>query len=176
VSATIAIEVSTVWPWSLSLQRCNELIQHAIEKAAADYGRPICAAICDVAGFLVAFQRVDGAPIRSIAIAQAKAYSAARMQANTDALLERLRRENIALSYFCDDRLTALPGGSILKNAEGQRSGRGRGPTDRQSCCRACGAGRRRIGVLSSAFPSASFQRVAPAPPRAMHLPAIYAG
>jgi len=104
---------------SLSLERSNELIRHALEKAAADYGRPICVAICDVAGFLVAFQRVEGAPVRSIAIAQAKAYSAARMQANTDALLERLRRENIALSYFCDDRLTALPGGSILKNAEG---------------------------------------------------------
>ena len=104
---------------SLSLQHSNELIRHAIEKAAADYGRPICAAICDVAGLLVAFQRVDDAPIRSIAISQAKAYSAARMQANTDALLERLRSENIALSYFCDVRLTALPGGSILKKAEG---------------------------------------------------------
>jgi glc operon protein GlcG len=104
---------------SLSLQRSNELIRHAIEKAAADYGRPICVAICDTAGFLVAFQRVEGSPIRSIAISQAKAYSAARMQANTDALLERLRRENIVLSYFCDDRLTALPGGSVIKNIEG---------------------------------------------------------
>ncbi len=85
---------------SLSLQRSNELIRHAIEKAAADYRRPICAAICDAAGFLVAFQRVEGAPIRSIAISQGKAYSAARLQTNTDAMLERLRRENIALSYF----------------------------------------------------------------------------
>ena len=41
------------------------------------------------------------------------------MQANTEVLLERLRRENIALSYFCDDRLTALPGGSIIKNVAG---------------------------------------------------------
>ena len=104
---------------SLSLEHSNELIRHAIEKAAADYGRPICAAICDPAGLLVAFQRVESTPIRSIAISQAKAYSAARMQVNTDALLDRLRHENIALSYFCDDRLTALPGGSILKNAEG---------------------------------------------------------
>jgi uncharacterized protein GlcG (DUF336 family) len=102
---------------SLSLQRSNELIRYAIEKATADYGRPICAAICDSAGFLIAFQRVEGAPVRSITISQAKAYTAARMQANTDALLERLRRENISLSYFCDDRLTALPGGSIIKNA-----------------------------------------------------------
>jgi uncharacterized protein GlcG (DUF336 family) len=104
---------------SLSLQRSNELIRRAIEKASADYGRPICVAICDTAGFLVAFQRVEGAPVRSIAISQAKAYTAARMQGNTDALLERLRRENILLSYFSDDRLTALPGGSVIKNAEG---------------------------------------------------------
>ena len=108
---------------SLSLQRSNELIRHAIEKAAADYGRPVCAAICDAAGFLVAFQRVEGSPLRSIAISQAKAYSAARMQTNTDVLLERLRREKIALSYFCDDQLTALPGGSIIKSADGVIAG-----------------------------------------------------
>jgi uncharacterized protein GlcG (DUF336 family) len=104
---------------SLSLQRSNELIRRAIEKASADYGRPICVAICDTAGFLVAFQRVEGAPVRSIAISQAKAYTAARMQGNTDALLERLRRENILLSYFSDDRLTALPGGSVIKTIDG---------------------------------------------------------
>jgi uncharacterized protein GlcG (DUF336 family) len=108
---------------SLTLQRSNDLIRRAIEKAAADYGRPICVAICDASGFLIAFQRVEGAPIRSIAISQGKAYTAARMQANTDALLDRLRRDNIALSYFCDDRLTALPGGSVIKNAEGLIAG-----------------------------------------------------
>ncbi len=104
---------------SLSSPRSNELLKCAIEKAAADYRRPVCVAICDAAGFLVAFQRAEGAPLRGIAISQGKAYSAARMQVNTDALLERLRRENIALSYFCDERLTALPGGSVIKNAEG---------------------------------------------------------
>ena len=104
---------------SLSLAHANDLIRAAIEKAAADYSRPICVAICDPAGSLIAFQRADGAPLRSIAISQGKAYTAARMQANTDAVLERLRRENITLSYFCDERLTALPGGSVIKNAGG---------------------------------------------------------
>jgi uncharacterized protein GlcG (DUF336 family) len=103
---------------TLSLEQSNELIRIAIEKAAADYARPICAAIYDAAGFLVAFQRAEGAPLRSIAISQGKAYSAARMQVNTDALLERLRRENISLAYFCDEKITALPGGSVIKNAE----------------------------------------------------------
>ena len=57
-------------------------------------------------------------PLR-IAISQGKAYSAARMQVATEALLQRLERENIPASYFCDDKITALPGGSPLKNLSG---------------------------------------------------------
>lgn len=104
---------------ALSLGQANNCIRLAIEKAAASYERPICVAVCNSAGFLIAFQRMDGAPLRSIAIAQGKAYSAARMQVSTDALLARLERENIPASYFCDDKITALPGGSVLKNADG---------------------------------------------------------
>jgi len=104
---------------ALTLTKANDLIRIAMEKAAADYGRPICVAVCDAAGFLVAFQRMEGAPLRSIAIAQGKAYSAARMQVSTDALLARLERENIPASYFCDDKITALPGGGVLKDAQG---------------------------------------------------------
>ena len=104
---------------ALTLAQANELTRAAMEKAAADYSRPICVAVCDAAGFLIAFQRMEGAPLRSIAISEGKAYSAARMQASTDALLQRLERENIQLSYFCDGKLTALPGGNVLKNANG---------------------------------------------------------
>ncbi len=107
----------------LSLKRANGLIHIAIEKAHADYHRPICAAVCDPSGFLLAFQRMEGAPVRSIAISQGKAYSAARMQVNTDVLLARLHRENIAPSYFCDEKITALPGGSVLKTASGSLIG-----------------------------------------------------
>jgi len=107
---------------ALTLDQANGLIRIAIEKAAG-YGRPICVAICDAAGFLIAFQRMDGAPLRSIAISQGKAYSAARMQVSTDALLARLERENIPASYFCDEKITALPGGSVLKGAGGEIAG-----------------------------------------------------
>ncbi len=103
---------------ALTLAEANELTRAAMEKAA-DYSRPICVAVCDAAGFLVAFQRMEGAPLRSIAISQAKAYSAARMGVSTDAFLQRLERENIPVGYFCDEKLTALPGGSVLKNANG---------------------------------------------------------
>ena len=56
----------------LTLAQANELTRAAMEKAEAEYSRPICVAVCDPAGFLVAFQRMEGAPLRSIAIARAR--------------------------------------------------------------------------------------------------------
>jgi glc operon protein GlcG len=101
---------------ALTLEKANELSRIATSKAASEYKRPICVAICDAAGFLISFQRQEGAPLRSIAISQGKAYSAARMQVTTEALLQRLERENIQASYFCDDKITPLPGGSPLRD------------------------------------------------------------
>jgi glc operon protein GlcG len=104
---------------TLSLTLAQQLVTAAIEKATADFQRPICAAICDMHGFLTAFVRADGAPFRSITISQNKAFTAVYMGMNTDAFLERLRRDNIPASYFCDEKLTALAGGAVLKNARG---------------------------------------------------------
>lgn len=105
---------------TIPLELAQKLAAGALARAAADYGRPVCVAICDAQGFLLAFARGDGAPVRSIAIAQGKAYSSARMGVDTDAFLERLQRENVPASYFCDPALTALPGGAVLKNAAGK--------------------------------------------------------
>lgn len=103
----------------ISFQTAQKLLLKAIEKAKSDFERPICVSICDQYGFLLAFARMEGAPVRSIQISQGKAYSAARLGVNTDAFLERLYRENIEASYFCDEKLTALPGGCVLKDGEG---------------------------------------------------------
>jgi glc operon protein GlcG len=105
---------------ALTLAQANELTRLAMEKAKAEFGRPVCVAVCDPAGFLIAFQRMEGAPLRGIAIAQGKAYSSARMMVSTDAFLQRLEKENIPAGYFCDGKLTALPGGSVLKNGSGE--------------------------------------------------------
>jgi uncharacterized protein GlcG (DUF336 family) len=42
------------------------------------------------------------------------------MGSNTDAFLERLRREDVPSTYFCDDKLTALPGGSVVTDCNGK--------------------------------------------------------
>jgi glc operon protein GlcG len=104
----------------LGIEEAQRLVSDAIAKARAACGRPVCVAVCDAQGFLVAFARADGAPVRSIAISQGKAYSAARMGVSTEAFLERLHREKIEASYFCDERLTALPGGAAIGDTSGR--------------------------------------------------------
>ena len=103
----------------MNIELAGQLVQAAMAKSKADFNKPMCVAVCDRYGFLVAFAAMDGAPVRSIQLSQGKAYSAARMGVDTHVFLERLHRENIPASYFCDDKLTGLPGGSVLKDAKG---------------------------------------------------------
>ena len=103
----------------VSLESAQKILAQATQKAAKDFGRPICVAVCDQYGFLVAFARMNGAPVRSIEISRRKAYTAVRMGVSTDAFLARLHKEQIEAGFFGDDTLTALPGGNLLKDATG---------------------------------------------------------
>jgi glc operon protein GlcG len=107
----------------LTLDRALALAHAAMAKSTQDHGRPICVAVCDEHGCLLTFARMAGAPERSVRISQGKAYSAARMGVTTVALLARLHREQIEVGYFCDPELTALPGGTPLKDAGGRLVG-----------------------------------------------------
>ncbi len=107
----------------LSLETAQALAQSAMAKATQTHGRPICVAVCDDRGLLLAFARMAGAPARGVRIAQGKAYTSARMGTSTEALLARLHGEQIEVGYFCDPELTALPGGSPLKDASGRLLG-----------------------------------------------------
>jgi glc operon protein GlcG len=100
----------------LDLELAHSLLHHCVAEAKKRFGKPVCAAVCDPHGFLIAFSRADGAPLRSIALSQQKAYTSVRMGVTTTAFLERLRREDIAIGYFCDALLTALPGGALLED------------------------------------------------------------
>ncbi|MEA3117323.1 MAG: glc operon protein GlcG [Paraburkholderia sp.] len=104
----------------LDLELAHRVIQHCLMQAKTRFCKPVCAAVCDANGFLISFARADGAPVRSIALSQQKAYTVARMGVTTTAFLERLRREDIAIGYFCDPLLTALPGGALLEDSMGR--------------------------------------------------------
>jgi len=107
----------------LTLDIAGQCLERAMGRAKQEFKRAICVAVCDPQGFLLAFARMEGAPVRSIQISQGKAYTAARMGVSTEAVLARLKREDIEIGYFCDPLLTALPGGSVLKNESGAMVG-----------------------------------------------------
>ena len=104
----------------LTLELAQKMISTGLEKAALEFNKSICISVCDTDGLLMAFGRVEGGHIRSVGVCQAKAYTAARMGVDTDIFLARLQRENLSISYFCDEKMTALPGGITLKNSEGK--------------------------------------------------------
>jgi len=60
----------------LSIAEARILIEGASAKATA-IGVPMCIAIVDESGNLIAFERMDGGKITSVGIAQDKAYTAA---------------------------------------------------------------------------------------------------
>lgn len=103
----------------MSLEKVQNLICQAVECANSEFKRPICVAVCDSHGVLLAFMRMPGATLRSVPIAQRKAYTAAYMVMDTVDFAERLKRENVPASFFCDEQLTGLPGGVVLKDSAG---------------------------------------------------------
>jgi uncharacterized protein GlcG (DUF336 family) len=106
----------------MTFDEAQQMIDRGMAQARADFKRPICVSVCDRYGFLLAFARMDGAPVRSIWIAQRKAFTAVRMGTTTAAFLERLRKDNLEAGWF-GEGLVALPGGSVVKNAAGEVDG-----------------------------------------------------
>lgn len=98
----------------MELSTARRLVDRAVTEAAR-FGRPLCVSVCNADGLLAAFARMDGAPARSIELSQCKAYSAARLGVTTTAFHERLVREGMPASYFCDPRLTGMAGGRVLR-------------------------------------------------------------
>lgn len=105
---------------ALRLADCRRLTDWVIDKVTSDGGKPVAIAICDGAGFLISLTMMDGVPVRSAHFAQHKAYTAARMQAASGAFGARIKQEETDIRFYCDPKLTGLPGGAPIV-AEGGR-------------------------------------------------------
>jgi glc operon protein GlcG len=70
-------------------------------------------AVCDAHGELIAFARMDGAPLSSITIAMNKAYSAARERKPSFEIgkAARIPEKSFDIGYFGDPRFTGWGGG-----------------------------------------------------------------
>jgi glc operon protein GlcG len=91
----------------------------AIYDEARRRGKAGVIAVCDAHGDLIAFARMDGAPLSSITIATNKAYSAARERKPSKDIGAAARNpeKGFQIGYFGDPRFTGWGGGvPVWKN------------------------------------------------------------
>lgn len=85
----------------------------AIHAEVLKRGKAGVIAVCDAHGDLIAFARMDGAPLSSIAIAINKAYSAARERKPSKDIGNAARHpeKGFEIGYFGDPKFTGWGGG-----------------------------------------------------------------
>ena len=82
-------------------------------------GKPVCVALTGPDLALLALLRQPGARVHIEHMAIGKAYTCAKMGCSTEALHQRLLREQLSLADFMDVRLTGMQGGVPLKDESG---------------------------------------------------------
>jgi glc operon protein GlcG len=89
----------------------------AIQAEVLKRGKAGVIAVCDAHGELIAFARMDGAPLSSITIAMNKAYSAARERKPTHEIGKAARDsvKGFDIGYFGDPRFTGWGGGVPIR-------------------------------------------------------------
>jgi len=88
-------------------------IVDAIVAEVSKGARSAVIAVADSHGELIAFARMDGAPVSSITIAANKAWTAARERKTTQEIGERVRHpeKGFDIAYFGDPRFVGWGGG-----------------------------------------------------------------
>jgi glc operon protein GlcG len=98
--------------YSIDYGEAKEIIEYVAAEAGRR-GKAAVIAVADTHGELIAFARMDGAPVSSIRIAQNKAWTAARERKPTKEIGERARHpeKGFEIAYFGDSRFVGWGGG-----------------------------------------------------------------
>lgn len=90
----------------------KRIIDLIVEKAAG-IQKSVVVAVADSHGELIAFARMDGAPISSIRIAANKAWTAARERKGTKEIADKVRdpQKGHDIAYYGDPRFVGWGGG-----------------------------------------------------------------
>jgi len=118
---------------SLGLDEARKIVEAALEATLKAKGRPISAAVVDSAGDLISFDRMDGASLNSVTVAQNKAYTAVRFGRDTKDI-RTLLEQGYDIVWFGNPRYAPIRGGVLIKSGDGSIVGAvgisGRSPTE----------------------------------------------
>ncbi len=105
---------------AIDYQDAKRIVDAIVEKAL-QLQKAAVIAVADAHGELIAFARMDGAPLSSILVAANKAYTAARERKPTKDIGEKMRDpvKGFDIAFYGDGRFVGWGGGiPIHKNGE----------------------------------------------------------
>jgi uncharacterized protein GlcG (DUF336 family) len=117
-----ALEAQKRLGWGISLTEAEEVLNAMLKWAnETKVGRALSLAVVDAAGVLVAFARQDGASPLTARMAINKAYSAVDWRRDTKDVQRILYKGELMhdVAWFGDSRQAPIPGGCLLKDANG---------------------------------------------------------
>ncbi len=107
---------------SVTLAQASIIVDETLRKGRATKSAPLTVAVLDAGGHLVAFKREDNSGILRFEIAFAKAYGSLGMGFGSREFLERTKINPTfvgALTVLSQGRLAPVPGGVLIKDANG---------------------------------------------------------
>lgn len=106
---------------TITLDHARTIISATLAHGHAEGMNPLCVAVLDAGGYLVAFEREDGVPNRRFDVAHGKAYGAISVGISSrrlgEAATERPHFVN-GLIGAMDGKLVPVPGGVLVKNGD----------------------------------------------------------
>jgi glc operon protein GlcG len=105
---------------AIDYQDAKRIVDAIVEKAL-QLQKAAVIAVADAHGELIAFARMDGAPLPSILVATNKAYTAARERKPTKEIGDKIRHpeKGFDIAFYGDSRFVGWGGGiPIRKNGE----------------------------------------------------------
>ena len=107
---------------SVTLAQASTIVDVALKKGRETNCAPLTVAVLDAGGHLVAFKREDRSGILRYDIAYGKAWGALGMGFGSRELSERAGKNPVffgALAVIAQGRFVPVPGGVLIKNADG---------------------------------------------------------
>jgi uncharacterized protein GlcG (DUF336 family) len=107
---------------SVTLAQASTIVDVALKKGRETNCAPLTVAVLDAGGHLVAFKREDRSGILRYDIAYGKAWGALGMGFGSRELSERSAKNPVffgALAVIAQGRFVPVPGGVLIKDADG---------------------------------------------------------
>ena len=104
-------------------QEAADLLLNAAKTAAEEIGVPMVIAVCDEAGVLKAFRRMDGAALLSVGIAQDKAFTAVSFNMPTHGWFDFIKNDPPLLHGIVNTPRLIVFGGGYPVTIGGQMVG-----------------------------------------------------